>query len=76
MRAPPPLMPIDPVNDEQLIRHYEQFIAPRILPASSHIHQFGQQDPIVTESRGFMPVRTQTSLLHVSDKIYHVKLDY
>ncbi|PSK43670.1 hypothetical protein B9Z65_7184 [Elsinoe australis] len=56
MRVPPSLMPIDPVNDEQLIRHYEQFIAPRILPASSHIHQFGQQDPIVTESRGFMPL--------------------
>ncbi|KAG8623586.1 hypothetical protein KVT40_008562 [Elsinoe batatas] len=55
MRAPAPIVQ-DADNDEQLIRHYEQFIAPRILPASPHIHQYGLQDPIVLESRSFLPL--------------------
>ncbi|KAF4553915.1 Hypothetical protein D9617_5g067900 [Elsinoe fawcettii] len=55
MRAPAPIQS-NPANDEQLIRHYEQFIAPRILPASPHIHQYGIQDPIVLESRKFLPL--------------------
>ncbi|PNS20517.1 hypothetical protein CAC42_5967 [Sphaceloma murrayae] len=58
MRAPaqPQPIPVDPDSDEQLVRHYEQFIAPRILPASAHVYQFGQLDPIVIESQKFKPL--------------------
>jgi len=44
-------------RDSQLISHYEQTIAPRIMTMSNHHYDAEAEDPIIVESRVFAPVR-------------------
>ncbi|KAF2156969.1 hypothetical protein K461DRAFT_263929 [Myriangium duriaei CBS 260.36] len=43
-------------TDEQLFRHYEDFISPRLVPMSQHIYDTRISDPIVEEARNFAPL--------------------
>ena len=44
------------LQDQQLLKHYEQKISPRLLALSRHNHGTGTQDPILAEAQRFPPV--------------------